>query len=77
MLRDDALITADTAAGDHANITLQSDSIVLQRGSNLTTNATGTATGGNINIETGALIAFENSDITANAFHMSPANCLS
>jgi filamentous hemagglutinin family protein len=67
LLKDGSLITADTVAGDRANINIFSDSLVLRRGSNITTNATGTATGGNINIDTQALIAFENSDITANA----------
>ncbi|MGC1217748.1 MAG: S-layer family protein [Phormidesmis sp.] len=66
-LKDGSLITTDTVSGDRANITLQSDSLVLRRGSNITTNATGTATGGNISIDTTALLAFENSDITANA----------
>ena len=67
MLKDDSLITTNTVAGDRANITLQSDSLVLRGSSNISTNATGTATGGNVNIDTLALIALENSDITANA----------
>ncbi|MFK8186464.1 MAG: filamentous hemagglutinin N-terminal domain-containing protein [Phormidesmis sp.] len=66
-IKDNSLITADTVAGDQANIDIQSDSLVLREGGRITTNATGTATGGNINISTEALIAFENSDITANA----------
>ncbi|MEM8504021.1 MAG: filamentous hemagglutinin N-terminal domain-containing protein [Cyanobacteria bacterium P01_D01_bin.1] len=70
-IKDGSLITADTVAGDHANITLQSDSIVLRRGSSnqgsITTDATGPATGGDITITTEALVALENSDITANA----------
>jgi len=66
-LKDDSLITTNTVAGDRANITLQSDSLILRRSSNITTNAAGTATGGNITINTGSLIALENSDITANA----------
>ncbi|MBD0344148.1 MAG: S-layer family protein, partial [Coleofasciculus sp. Co-bin14] len=41
--------------------------LVLRRSSNITTNATGTATGGNITIDTDILVALENSDITANA----------
>lgn len=74
ILKDDSLITTDTVIGDRANITIQSDSLVLRNGSNITTNATGSATGstgsatgGNITIDTDALIALENSDITANA----------
>ena len=66
-LKDGSLITTNTVSGNRANITLQSQSLVLRRGSNITTNATGVATGGNINIDTEALIAFEDSDITANA----------
>ena len=66
-IKDGSLITADTVTGDRANITIQSDSLILRDGGLITTNATGTATGGNINIDAEALIAFENSDITANA----------
>ena len=58
-LKDDSLITTNTVAGDRANITLQSDSLILRRSSNITTNAAGTATGGNITINTGSLIALE------------------
>lgn len=61
------MITTDTVSGDRANTTLDSDSLVLRNSSNITTNATGTATGGNLYIDTSALIALENSDITANA----------
>ena len=66
-IKDGGFITASTVSGDRANITLNSSSIVLRRGGNITTNAEGLATGGNINLNTRALIAFENSDITANA----------
>ena len=79
-LQDESIITTDTVEGDRANITLQSNSLSLRRGSSITTNAntrstsaagttvvTGSATGGNINITTQALLALENSDITANA----------
>lgn len=67
VLKDDSVITTDTLSGDRANITLESESLVLRRGSRITTNAFGSAIGGNINISTEALVAFENSDITANA----------
>ena len=40
---------------------------MLRRGSNITTDATGTATGGNIIIDTGVIAALEDSDISANA----------
>ncbi|MEO1685413.1 MAG: S-layer family protein [Cyanobacteria bacterium J06631_12] len=69
-LRDDSSLSADTVAGDRGNITLQTDLLTLRNGSRITTNATGTATGGNIDIQaTNFVVAVptENSDITANA----------
>ncbi|MBF1991064.1 MAG: S-layer family protein, partial [Fischerella thermalis M48_A2018_028] len=61
-----ALIAADTRGGQ-GNVTLRSRDLILRRNSNITTNATGTATGGNITIDTGNLVALENSDISADA----------
>jgi len=49
------------------NINLRSQDLVLRRGSNIITNATGTATGGNITIDTGVIAALSDSDISANA----------
>jgi filamentous hemagglutinin family protein len=49
------------------NITLLSQELVLRGGSNITTNATNTATGGNITIDTNVIAALEDSDISANA----------
>jgi filamentous hemagglutinin family protein len=63
---DGAAISATTAAGNRGNITLQTQSLQLRRGSSLNTNA-GSANGGNISINTDTLVALENSDITANA----------
>lgn len=64
-------ITADTFSGDLGNINFQTDLLVLSNGSQITTDAEGTATGGNITIDAteGFLIASPqgNSDITANA----------
>ncbi|KAB8330502.1 S-layer family protein [Scytonema tolypothrichoides VB-61278] len=65
-LNNQAAIKADTTGG-LGNINLRSRDLVLRRGSNITTDATGTATGGNITIDTGVLGALENSDIRANA----------
>ncbi|KAB8332005.1 filamentous hemagglutinin N-terminal domain-containing protein [Scytonema tolypothrichoides VB-61278] len=65
-LDNKAFIEANTNGGQ-GNITLNSGDLILRRNSNITTNATGTATGGNININTGNLVALENSKITANA----------
>jgi filamentous hemagglutinin family protein len=60
-------LSAETVEGNQANIILTIPDIRLRQGSDITTNATGTATGGNINIDTETLAALENSDITANA----------
>ena len=67
-LDNEGILTAEAAVGDRGNIGLQADTaIVLRRGSAITTNARGTATGGNIILDTAVLVALENSDITANA----------
>ncbi len=60
-------LRSEVAAGDRGNITLNTDSLLMRRASQITTNATGTATGGNIAIATDTLTSLENSDITANA----------
>ncbi len=68
-LDNKANIGADTRAGQ-GNINLNArDFLLLRRGSTITTNATGTATGGNITINTNNLVAIpeEDSDIRANA----------
>ncbi|HCF28541.1 MAG TPA: hypothetical protein DEV81_15375, partial [Cyanobacteria bacterium UBA11049] len=57
-LDNQALLSSDTIAGQ-GNIFLRSDDLILRRGSNITTNATGTATGGNINIDTDILAALQ------------------
>ena len=71
LVADQSVLNADTAAGDRGNITLQTDLLTLRTGSQITTNASGNATGGNINIDAadGFIVAIpeENSDITANA----------
>ena len=59
-------LTANTTAGQ-GNIILRAQDLVLRRGSFITTNARGTATGGNITINTDVLAALENSDISANS----------
>lgn len=60
-------IAATTQAGNFGNITLQTGNLQMGHNSQITTNASGTATGGNINIEAGTVAALENSDIRANA----------
>jgi filamentous hemagglutinin family protein len=66
---DNGSITADSAGGSGGNLFFNADTLVLRRGSSISTNAQGAATGGNITINTDFLVAVqgENSDITANA----------
>jgi filamentous hemagglutinin family protein len=68
LLDNQGKLTAETTAGQ-GNINLRSGDLILRRGSSITTNATGTATGGNITIDTDNLVAVskEDSDISANA----------
>ncbi|BAZ08918.1 filamentous hemagglutinin outer membrane protein [Calothrix sp. NIES-4071] len=71
MLLDGASINADTTGGG-GNIFLNSPLLLLRRGSNITTNATGNnITGGNINIDAknGFIVAVpsENSNIRADS----------
>lgn len=65
-LDNKAALRSETIAGQ-GDITLDSQNLILSQGSNITTNAQGTATGGNIAIDTGVLTTLENSDISANA----------
>ncbi|MBW4450912.1 MAG: S-layer family protein [Spirirestis rafaelensis WJT71-NPBG6] len=73
-LDNNATLTADTRSNsidpnrEQATITLRSRDLILTRGSNITTNATGSnVIGGNININTDVLAAVENSNIRANS----------
>ncbi|MBD2174787.1 S-layer family protein [Anabaena cylindrica FACHB-170] len=73
-LDDQAFISADTRDNgsdpkrSQANINLRSHNLILSRGSNITTNATGNnVIGGNIDIDTNTLVAIQNSDISANS----------
>jgi large exoprotein involved in heme utilization and adhesion len=69
LLDNQGKLTATTTGGQ-GNINLHSGTLILRRGSAITTNATGSnVTGGNINIDTNNLVAIpqENSDITANS----------
>ncbi|WP_414751994.1 filamentous hemagglutinin N-terminal domain-containing protein [Anabaena sp. CCY 9910] len=60
-------LLSEVSAGDRGNITLNTDVLLMRYGSKISTNATGTATGGNISINAPIIIGLENSDITANA----------
>ncbi|NEP15867.1 MAG: S-layer family protein [Leptolyngbya sp. SIO4C1] len=70
-LDNQARLSAETVAGAQGNVALQTELLLLRRGSQITTNATGTASGGSILIDAsrGFVVAIptENSDITANA----------
>ena len=66
-LDNDGFLGATTAAGNRGNINVRSNSLILRRGSNITTDARGEATGGNITLNTNVLAALEDSDINANA----------
>jgi filamentous hemagglutinin family protein len=60
-------INANTTGGQ-GNISLNAIDMIMRRGSEITTNATGSdKVGGNITINTGVLAALENSDISANS----------
>jgi filamentous hemagglutinin family protein len=67
LIDNEGILRATTAAGSQGNINLQTSSLIMRRGSSITTNAEGKATGGNIIINTDVLAALENSDISANA----------
>lgn len=59
-------LRADSTAG-LGNINLQTDNLVLQGNSQISTNSTGSVPGGNITLATDTLASLGNSDITANA----------
>lgn len=67
LLLDRGKLTAETTGGQ-GNIFLNSGNLILRRGSQITTNATGiNIIGSNITINTDVLAALENSDISANS----------
>ncbi|MBD2329148.1 S-layer family protein [Alkalinema sp. FACHB-956] len=70
LLNNGGTLNAASRGGDRGNIVINSsNNVTLRNRSLITTNATGSATGGNILISTPFLVgpALENSDITANA----------
>ena len=73
-LNNNALLSANTGNNEidsdteQAIININSRELIMRRGSNIFTNATGeNVVGGNINIDTDLLVANENSDISANS----------
>jgi filamentous hemagglutinin family protein len=68
LLNNQALIEANTQAGNQGNITIKADSLQLRRNSRITTNAQGeNVAGGNVFLNADVLAALENSDISANS----------
>ncbi|OUC11572.1 MAG: hypothetical protein B0A82_27235 [Alkalinema sp. CACIAM 70d] len=70
LLNNGGTLNAASRGGDRGNIVINSNNnVTLRNRSLITTNSTGSATGGNIVISTPFLVgpALENSDITANA----------
>ena len=73
-LNNNALLTADTRSNkvdsqrEQATININSNDLIMRRGSNIQTNAMDeNVQGGNINIDADVIAAFENSDISANS----------
>ncbi|WP_199246157.1 filamentous hemagglutinin N-terminal domain-containing protein [[Phormidium] sp. ETS-05] len=60
-------IRAESAAGNKGSIEIGARDLVLRRGSSITTNATGQASGGNITVNGETIAALEASRIAANA----------
>ncbi len=80
-LNNKALLSANTQSArvdpnrEQATININSENLIMSRGSNIFTNATGeNVIGGNINIDSDFLIAFENSDISANSANFRGGN---
>lgn len=74
LLDNGGSLRAETIAGDRGNIKVGVPVLILRRGSSITTNASGTASGGNIALDTEILVALEGSNITANAFEGNGGN---
>jgi filamentous hemagglutinin family protein len=62
-----ASLNTTVVTGDRGNIKIDTNNLLMRHGSQISTNATGIATGGNIQIHTNFLIASDNSNITAKA----------
>ena len=65
---DNGSLTAEIQTGNEGNISLDdADTLLLRNNSQITTNATGTATGGNITLDSEGIALLDDSDITADA----------
>jgi filamentous hemagglutinin family protein len=67
-------LTAEVNSGDSGNINIQANRLFLRQGSQITTTASGTASGGDLAIDANFLLGFENSDIIARAQQGSGGN---
>ncbi|MDJ0741976.1 MAG: filamentous hemagglutinin N-terminal domain-containing protein [Xenococcaceae cyanobacterium MO_167.B27] len=73
---DRGILNAETRRGNQGNITINNADTLLLRNSEITTNATESATGGNITIDSEAIALLDNSNITANAVEGRGGNIL-
>lgn len=65
---DEGSLNAETRVGNQGNISLNNaDTLLLRNNSQITTDASASATGGNITIRSQGIAALDNSDISANA----------
>lgn len=67
VLLDNGSLAAATGSGDQGNIVVDTDTLILPNQGSITTDASGTATGGNITLQTEVLAALEESEIVARA----------
>lgn len=80
-LNNDGLLSANTQSAlfdpnsEQATININSQDLIMRRGSNIRTNATGeNVIGGNININSDIIAALENSDISADSANFRGGN---
>jgi filamentous hemagglutinin family protein len=73
-LDDGGTITAATQSGEGGSMNLQTETLLMRRGSRLITNAGGSGNGGNITLDSSVIAGLENSDIAANAIQGAGGN---
>ncbi len=66
-LNHQSIIQAESREGDQGNVAIASSVLLLRDRSQITTNATGRATGGNISLNTPLIVGLGDSDIVARA----------
>ncbi|MCF4969069.1 beta strand repeat-containing protein [Nostoc sp. CMAA1605] len=67
LLDNQGSLTATTAKGEGGNIFVQSNSLVMRRGSQISSEAGGLGNAGNISLNSDIILGLESSDIIANA----------